>query len=317
PGRDPEVAPHRASPRRRNRRVQRRDAARSPAPASASPDLWAALRADWDHQASRPTARRSLHGGTAAGPALAGFDTPPDVVAAIGCLGHPDRSCALLADLLVAARHDQLAAHAVLVALIPGLRAVAGRRWAVAQRDGPWRTRDELDADTITTAWHTISVHAGQRHTRPARLIVRPVERRLRTIHDAHRRMTSRILPLSDTTIMPADRDDGTFGTEYTVRSLADAVRSGRLDPTTGTLAYGVAVLGQNVTSSGRRLGLDRRQARRTLMAAYRALGGEAPAPRIETPAAAKPHDSFRQTGVCSPGTGRTPRHPTGGPDRP
>ncbi|MGH9058681.1 MAG: hypothetical protein ACRDZY_04070 [Acidimicrobiales bacterium] len=223
---------------------------------------------------------------------------------AIGCMGDPARSCALLAGLLVVADDDPVAGHGVLVALIPGLQAVAGRRWASAERDGVWRTRDELDADCITAAWHAIHAHAGQRHARPARIIVRQVERRLRTIHDAHLRTVRRTVSLNETAEIPlADPEGGTAGIEEAARCLVDAMRSGRLDATTAGLAYRVAVLDRSVADAGRQLGLGRRRTRRSLLDAYRVLAGDAGASRSKTAPVHHPSLPGWAHAVSAPGT--------------
>ena len=96
-----------------------------------------------------------------AAPELEGFDSPAEILDAVGCLGAAEQSCRLLSGLLLAAHYDGLAAYAVLVAIIPGLRVAAGRRWQTARSGGPWWSRDELDTDTISAAWLAIAAHAG------------------------------------------------------------------------------------------------------------------------------------------------------------
>ena len=131
-------------------------------------------------------------------PSLAGYHSPADVVAVINQPGHPDRSCVLLADLLLVAEDDPLAKFGVLRALLPGLRHAVHQRWKIASASGPWQAETDLAADAVSAAWEAICHHAGGAHPLPARLIIRRVERRLRTIHDADRRNLIRAVPVSD-----------------------------------------------------------------------------------------------------------------------
>jgi hypothetical protein len=84
-------------------------------------DAWGALEHDWLRLATRPEARERLDGWKRMVPELTDFDSPADLLDTIARPGSPERSCSLLAGLLVAARDDAFAAHTVLVALIPGL----------------------------------------------------------------------------------------------------------------------------------------------------------------------------------------------------
>ena len=109
-----------------------------------------------------PDAHQHVAIWTQAAPQLDGFDSPAEILDAVGCLGAAEQSCRLLSGLLLAAHYDGLAAYAVLVAIIPGLRVAAGRRWQTARSGGPWSSRDELDTDTISAAWLAIAAHAGR-----------------------------------------------------------------------------------------------------------------------------------------------------------
>ena len=160
---------------------------------------------DWVRRASQPDAYQHFAIWKQAAPQLERFASPAEILEAVGRLGHPAQSCRLLSELLLAAHHDPLAAYAVLVGLIPGLRVASGRRWQIARGDGPWTSRDELDTDTISAAWLAIAAHAGEHHDRPARLIIRAAARHLRTSHDAYRRRGARTLrhgDLNNTTTM-------------------------------------------------------------------------------------------------------------------
>ena len=178
----------------------------SPGAASRAPtSVWVAPQIDWARRASPRDAHQHVTIWKQAAPQVDGFDSPAQILDAVGRVGPSEQSCRLLSGLLLAARHDGLAAYAVLVAIIPGLRVAAGRRWQTAQDGGPWWSRDELDIDTISASWQAIAAHAGERHLRPARLIVRQVERRLRSSYDAYQRLQSRGFPIGDAELQIPD----------------------------------------------------------------------------------------------------------------
>ena len=167
--------------------------------------MWVALQIDWARRASPPEAHQHVAIWKQAAPQLDDFASPAQILDAVGCLGHPEQSCRLLSGLLVAAHHDPLAAYADLVALTPGLRVAAGRRWQTARDGDPWTSHDELDTDTISASWQAIAAHAGERHLRPARLIIRQVEQRLRSSYDAYQRHQSRGFPIGDAELQIPD----------------------------------------------------------------------------------------------------------------
>ena len=206
-------------------------ARRNTPPDQASVDPWTSLQRHWEHQA------RSAHGSVildwaARAPGLANFDSPLEVTATIRSLGDPERSWALLAELLVIAHLDSLAGEAVLVALIPGLRAASNRRWRVARGAGPWCDQFELDMDTINAAWETISRAAGQRHASgPVVSSFDPSNRQLRTRHEAHCQTANRSVSLIEAGNTSISRlaDQNTI---HHAVAVVQAVRSGLLDPT-------------------------------------------------------------------------------------
>jgi excisionase family DNA binding protein len=237
--------------------------------------VWAALQMDWDRRASRPDAAAHLAIWKQTAPQLGRYASPTELLEVVGSFGYPEQSCRLLSALLVAARRDALAAHAVLVALIPGLRAAASRRWQTAHSDGPWTSRDELDTDTISTAWQTIATHAGQHHPRPARLIIQSVERQLRTTHDAHRRQTQRWRLQGDLDNTTAERPENQDVPDPLTLALLDRAPSGPLDPASLDIAHRVALLDEAPSTAGRRHGLDHRQTLATLRATLHLLDGD------------------------------------------
>jgi excisionase family DNA binding protein len=240
--------------------------------------LWVALETDWARRASRSDAGERLARWKHVAPQLDGFCFPAEIVQAIGYLGHPEQSCCLLNGLLLVA-HDPLAAYAVLVALIPGLRVAAGRRWQTAWADGPWMSRDELDADTVSAAWHAIAVRGGQQHPRPARLIIRSLERHLRNSHDAQRRWSARTLPRENLDIATTLGLDDQDSAQWVALGLVESTRSGRLDPITFDIAYRIALLDERASKAGSRHGLDHRRTLTTLRSALDVIAVDRPGP--------------------------------------
>jgi excisionase family DNA binding protein len=236
-------------------------------------NVFEALTAEWNAVASGPKARQAIQAWAEMCPTLAGFASPAELVATIGRMGDPDRSCALLADLLQLAAIDGLAARAVLQALLPGLRATANRRWATDMAKITWAGRSELDTDTLAAAWQAIAANLGERHERPAAAIIRRVERELRSACETMSRTARRSLALDEVSaarmINPAvqDTDDWRF-----VGAMVEAVRFERLNPATGALAFDVAALGHSVGEASRRHGFTRREAQRRLDEALRVL---------------------------------------------
>jgi excisionase family DNA binding protein len=237
-------------------------------------DVWSSLEREWASAGARRSAERSLQAWAASAPALASFVSPAAVVAIIGQAGDEERSCALLCDLLFVAGGDELGALAVLRAVLPGVRRAAARRWRIGRDGGAWRSREEVDGDAVAAAWEAIHRHAGERHDRPARVIVRRVERCLRTKHDAHRRIMERTVPLhAEPAVGTVEGRDDWTSAESVALTLVGAVQGGCLDRLSAALLFAVAVLGWNVSDAGRLLGLDRGAAYRSLRDARGALG--------------------------------------------
>jgi excisionase family DNA binding protein len=247
-------------------------------------DAYAAITAQWLAVADTTRGRAAIATWAESCPALAAYRSPADLIATINQLGYPQRSCALLAGLLLVAEHDTLAQLAVLTALIPGLQRVVSRRWKTANGKGPWTTQADLTADAVSAAWEAIRHHAGRTHPLPARLIIRRTERRLRTIHDAHRRDMCRSVPILDTTSMVApaheiDTEDKRFAV-----ALLDAFHTGQLDQPSAAVAYQVAILGEPANVAGRRHRLDPGQTRESLRLVLDVLAGETRAPHAVQP---------------------------------
>jgi hypothetical protein len=169
-----------------------------------SPVVFAQLEREWTAVAADMSSFRSLRAWAVAVPALDGFASLAELVAMVSRMGDQDRSCRLLADLLVIADGDELATRAVLQAVVPGLRQAARRRWPLQTAGGPWGSADDLAAEAVFAGWAAIRLHAGQRHDRLAAVIVRAVEGRLRRTHAAWRKEAARSAALLPGRVEPS-----------------------------------------------------------------------------------------------------------------
>lgn len=231
------------------------------------------LDREWKAMAGGPSARRAMRAWAAQVPEFAGFDTPAELVAQIGRMGNPDRSCLLLAHLLVLAGENPLAARAVLQAVIPGLRRAAGRRWRMASNEGPWFSYGEIATDTVSAGWEAIRSRAGERHEHPARIIVRFVEGRLRRIHHTWRDTHRDVAILSDESAATQSAVDAACDTERQALSLiTDAVHNGALKASETSILIATAVQGHTVAEVERVLGWAPKSGYRVLHRARQAI---------------------------------------------
>ena len=232
-----------------------------------------ALDRDWNATAAGPSARRAMLAWTERIPSLAGYASPTDLVADIGRLGDPDRSCRLLAHLLVLADHDPFASRAVLQAVTPGLRRAASRRWRTASGNGPWPSYDDIAADTISAGWEAISDHAGEHHDYPARVIVRFAEGRLRRAHERWQATNRDLVELTDQTEAGRAAIEAGVGAEQQALTLiTTALRAGIVDFKEASILIATAVHGRSVTEGERALEWAPKSGYRVLERARRAL---------------------------------------------
>ena len=233
-------------------------------------DPFAALTLDWQAGAAGKQARRAVAAWSEAAPALAGFSSLAELVGEINQAGHPARSCTLLAELLVLAAADRLAARATLQAVIPGLHHAASSRWAKARASGPWSSHHEMAADTISAAWEAIRLHAGERLHRPAATVIRQVEGRLRQAHlhwiSTDRATTEAPQPRAE--LSQSGLDAALSPEQQATRVIGEAVRCGIIDSTQAALLASVGVLGHPLRNTAPDLGLSENSAYRTLQSA-------------------------------------------------
>jgi len=235
-------------------------------------DTFRALDRDWQAIALSHEARRISAWATHV-PELAGFKTPAEFLANIGRMGDPERSCRLLAHLLVLAGDDPIAARAVLQAVTPGLRAVTSRRWRTASGNGPWSSYDDIAADAISAAWEAIRLHAGERHAHPARIIVRFAEGRLRRAHDRWRDEHHDVTALGAETEPNQSARDVAFDAEHhAVRLITDALEAGVIDTKQASILMATVVQGHSVIDAETALGWTPKSGYRALEQARRNL---------------------------------------------
>jgi DNA-directed RNA polymerase specialized sigma24 family protein len=125
-------------------------------------DLIEQLEAEWPLLAAGALQPR-LRAWAASDPALAGFATPQQLLRNLrGLRGRPRAEDAILAALVRQAQSDPLAARVVLQALLPGLKALAGRIMLEAGE------REELWSALLAHCWERIRRYPIER--RPARI---------------------------------------------------------------------------------------------------------------------------------------------------
>jgi DNA-directed RNA polymerase specialized sigma24 family protein len=203
---------------------------------------------------------------------LAGFASPAELVAEINRAGHPARSWALLAELLVIAQTDRSAGRAVLQAVTPGIQHATTVRWRRAVTTaGPWRTVDEIATDAISAAWEAIHAHSGRHEARPAQVIVRHVERALRRTHSRWIRESKTIKALGTLVgELSATSVAAEIPEERAAALIGEAVRCGVIDPVSAALLTATGVLGYPATEAARILALPYRALDRRLRTARR-----------------------------------------------
>jgi hypothetical protein len=236
-------------------------------------DPFGALIVDWQATTALGATQHAVDAWSKRSAALAGFASPADVVDTINRPGDPARSCLLLSELLAIAGADELAARAVLQAIIPGLRRAARGRWSKAAASGPWRSEHDLAVDAVSAAWQAIRRHSGQSHPRPAALIIRRVETALRQDHRRWCHHLDGVLPLSEIPQTSLPQDEADPAEERSVRDLADATRGGVIDRTDAALLFAVGVAGYTTGEAAIQLNIPSRfTAARRIRNAHAAL---------------------------------------------
>ncbi len=123
-------------------------------------DLIEQLEAEWPLLAAGALQPR-LRAWAASEPALAGFATPQQLLRNLrGLRGRPRAEDAILAALVRQAQSDPLAARVVLQALLPGLKALAGRILLEAGE------REELWSALLAHCWERIRRYPIERRPR-------------------------------------------------------------------------------------------------------------------------------------------------------
>jgi hypothetical protein len=228
-------------------------------------DVFAALTLDWRLTADRTDNRQGAARWAEKSPSFSSYSSPQELVAAINQAGHADRSCRLLSELLAIYVGDDLAARAVLQAVIPGLRRAVRRRWVKARPAGPWQTERDLSADAASAAWDAIRRYAGRRHHRPAAVIVRHVEETLRRAHAHWISEAAASVPLTPGITEPALVEAGLSIEQQAATLIVKATGAGVIDNTDAALLLLVGVAGHTDTAAGSAVGVPAGKAARRL----------------------------------------------------
>ncbi len=123
------------------------------------PPLFCSLDQDWCHQASRPRSRQALRCWTETQPALGQFCDLDQMLLHVHRRGHPASSDRVLAALAALAPTDDLAARALLQALLPGLKALT--------HSFGWRgDHEETAAAVVAGCWERIRTYPIDRRPR-------------------------------------------------------------------------------------------------------------------------------------------------------
>jgi excisionase family DNA binding protein len=270
-------------------------------------DVYASLHAEWAAIANRPAAVRACRAWGHRCPQLVPFASPHDLVAAIGCLGDPIRSCALLSELLFLAADDTLAARAVLQTVLPGLRRAARERWRRAQPGGPWRNEQDVAHDALSAGWEAITSWAGHRHPRPAALIVRGVEGRLRRIYQAWHREAFRTTAITDSVPEPWLFGNLVRNPESEATALIAEAQAARvLDHRDAALLFACGVTGVPVSRAEQTIGLGPGVGHRLLAQSQKALRAWLTGDDVHQFTPSRPVQPVHDTS-CRPLADRTP----------
>ena len=208
-----------------------------------TPNPFRALTREWATLGASAPARRELRRWCEVEPSLAGFDSPAEVVSRCEQRGDAHSANALLGALLRLAG-EELAARAVLQAVLPSLAARAWRRrWdGAANGAGVWDDVEELDVEMVTLTIERIRELAGTSPEWPSQAIVEVAYARLRWAAQVARRRRLDTVPLDsfhDVAVAETDGTDDDFG-----GMLLDAVASGGLRRRDAALIYATRVLG-------------------------------------------------------------------------
>jgi hypothetical protein len=241
-----------------------------------TPNPFRSLALDWAVTGRSARARSSLRRWAQAEPCLVGFASPADVVARCQQRGDA-RAANILLGALLRLAEDELAARAVLQALLPSLAARAWRRrWdGRTGGTGGWDDVEELDVDMVALAIERIAELAGTSPQWPSQAIVEVTYARLRWAAQVARRRRLPTVALDDTHDVAAP-DDAAADDEF-ARVLLDAVAAGGLRQRDAALIYATRVLGLSTAEVAERQRRDvravraqRARAERTLVAIAR-----------------------------------------------
>lgn len=235
--------------------------AQAPAPVQPRPvaAIFTALDVDWRRRSQEPGGTEVLALWSAREPCLAGCRDVGQVVALVGWLGfQPTEQGRQVLRCLLHLAHEDLAARALLQALLPRARAerVVTARFGHGLGEN-WQVPADTVADFVAECFAAIKRHAGEDRPDVARLVIQEATRRLRTARQAQRRYQERVVPSGPEGAGPAaDLFSARTSAEWVAASLCQAVRAGHLSKAQASLLYGARVKGLPASEVGRAAGL-------------------------------------------------------------
>jgi DNA-directed RNA polymerase specialized sigma24 family protein len=174
--------------------------------------------------------------------------------------------------------HDDLAARALLQALLPRARAerVVTPRFGHGLGEN-WQLPADTVADLVAECFAAIKRHAGEDRPDVARLVIQEATRKLRTARQAQRRYQERVVPSGPGRAgAAADLFSARTSAEWLAGSLCQAVRAGHLSKADASLLYGARVKGLPASEVGRAAGLAPKAVYHALARAEQALARKA-----------------------------------------
>ncbi|MGI8686703.1 MAG: hypothetical protein ACR2MO_16715 [Acidimicrobiales bacterium] len=243
--------------------------------------LFEALDDEWAVVGASPQARVAFGRWAKVEPALAGMASPAEAVRSCRA-ATPTPAAAVLGALL---RHadEPLAARAVLQAVVPALRKLAGRRVGGSRQltRQAWEACEDFDADVVEVALRRIAALAGTSPTWPAQAICESTWITLRAALVRSSRW-GRFESLNDE-VANLVASPARSGAEALALAVVDAVGAQRLGVDDARVIYATRVLGHSPAELASAQGRAVRALRAQRARAERRLvdAGSAPRTRV------------------------------------
>ena len=207
--------------------------------------LFTTLDNDWSQHLQRRSTRRRYETWAQEHPVFAAHPDLRALLAAARRQAHPELADQILAALAGRAGADDLAARALLQAVLPGLRALAiTHHWAAPA--------DELEAALVAIAWEHIRCYPIT--NRPRRIAANLL---LDTGHHLRRTLPRRNQTTPLDTLGEHPAPDARAAAAELTELVCDAVAEGHLDPSPAALILRTRVLDEPVARVAADLGYE------------------------------------------------------------